>query len=183
MLDAKLSFTEHIDYIKTKIRINMNIFKRLASSRMLSDQVSYRLYNAFIRPYLQSLLNIYPILSSTKQKQLESLNRKIFRIIHRWFDARNVEIENLPKFQSISKLTYKHWDKLIITILETNPSIIEDFLQHKLSILYLNEYLSNPALSNERRKIFGRGRIRKNVRKLLTDERTSLFDHIICYHS
>jgi hypothetical protein len=183
ILDAKLSFTEHIDYIKTKIRINMNIFKRLASSRMLSDQVSYRLYNAFIRPYLQSLLNIYPILSSTKQKQLESLNRKIFRIIHRWFDARNVEIENLPKFQSISKLTYKHWDKLIITILETNPSIIEDFLQHKLSILYLNEYLSNPALSNERRKIFGRGRIRKNVRKLLTDERTSLFDHIICYHS
>jgi hypothetical protein len=161
----------------------MNIFKQLASSDMISDQVSYQLYNAYIRPSLQSLLNIYPILTSTKQKQLETVNRKIFRIIHRWFDARNVGIENLPNYQSISKLTYKHWDKLIQTILGTNPSIIEDFLQHKLSILYINEYLSNPELTKEKRKIFGRGRIPKNVRKLLNDGRTSLFDHTICYHS
>jgi hypothetical protein len=82
ILDAKLSFTAHIDYIKTKIRTNLNIFKRLASSRMMSEQVSYRLFNAFIRPYYQSILNIYPILTPTKQKQLEGLNRKIFRVIH-----------------------------------------------------------------------------------------------------
>ncbi len=94
-----------------------------------------------------------------------------------------MEIENLPKYQPISKLTYKHWDKLTQTILITNPSIIQDFLQHKLAILYLNEYLSNPALANERRKIFGRGRIPKNVRKLLSEGRMLLFDHILCYDS
>jgi hypothetical protein len=126
---------------------------------------------------------MHSILTSTKQKQLEGVNRKIFRIIHQWFDARNVEIENLPKYQSISKLTYKHWDKLTQTILKTNPSILEDFLQHKLSIVYLNEYLANPALTNERRKIFGRGRIRKNVRKLLFEGDMSLFDHTLCYDS
>ncbi|CAF3412555.1 unnamed protein product, partial [Rotaria sp. Silwood2] len=38
ILDAKLSFTAHIDYIKSKIRTNMNIFKRLASSRMMSEE-------------------------------------------------------------------------------------------------------------------------------------------------
>ncbi|CAF2851717.1 unnamed protein product [Rotaria sp. Silwood2] len=182
ILDAKLSFTAHIDYIKTKIRTNMNVFKRLNSSRMMSEQVNYRLYNAFIRLYLQSILNIYPILTPSKQNQLEGLNRKIFRVIHQWFDARNIEIENLPKYQSISKLTFKHWDKLIHTILVTNPSIVEDILQHKLSILYLREYLSNPTLATERRKIFGRGRIRKNIRKRLSEDRPSLFDFILCYH-
>lgn len=182
ILDAKLSFTAHIDYMKTKIRTNTNIFKRLASSRMASEEVNYRLHNAYIRPYLQSLLNIYPILTTTKQKQLEGLNRKVYRIIHQWHDARNIEIENLSKYQSICQLTNKHWDKLIQTILVTNPSIIQDFLQHKLAILYLNEYLTNPMLINERRKIFGRGRVRKNVRKLLTEKRPSLLDHILCFH-
>ena len=181
ILDAKLSFTSHIDYIKTKIRTNLNIFKRLASCRMTSEQVNYRLYNAYIRPYFQSLLNIYPILASSKQKQLEALNRKIFRTIHHWFDARNIEIENLPKYQSIMKLTEIQWGKLTDTILKTNPGIIEDFLQHKLSILYLREYLSNPNLLSERRKIFGRGRIRKNIRKLLNKDYPSLFDLTLCY--
>jgi hypothetical protein len=182
ILDAKLSFNAHIDYIKTKIRVNTNIFKRLTSSRMISEEINYRLYNAYIRPYLQSLFNIHPILTSTKQNQLEGLNRKVYRIIHRWYDARNIEIENLPKYQSIAQLTYKHWDNLIQTILETNPSIIQDFLQHKLAILYLDEYLSNPILINERRKIFGRGRTRKNVRKLLTEKHLSLLDHVLCFH-
>ena len=79
ILDAKLSFTSHIDYIKAKIRINLNIFKRLASSRMTSEQVNYRLYKAYIRSYYQSILNIYPILSLANQNKLEGLNRKIFR--------------------------------------------------------------------------------------------------------
>ena len=112
ILDAKLSFTEQIDCIKTKVRINMNIYKRQASSRMMSEKVNYILYNAFIRPYLQSILNFFPVLSLSKQKQLEGINRSIFRTIHQSYDARNIEIENLPKYKSIMKLTDMHWDKL-----------------------------------------------------------------------
>ncbi|CAF1308615.1 unnamed protein product [Adineta steineri] len=48
ILDAKLSFTVHLDYIKSKIRLNTNVFKRLATSRMMSERVNYCLYNAFI---------------------------------------------------------------------------------------------------------------------------------------
>jgi hypothetical protein len=182
ILDAKLSFSAHIDYIKSKIRTNMNVFKRLASSRMMSEKVNYCLYNAFIRPYLQSILNIYQILAKDKKKQLEGLNRKIFRIIHQWYDARNIEIENLPKYRKIEDLAHIHWNKLVCTILKTNPSVIEDFLQHKLSIIYLREYLSNPSLSKQRKEIFRKGRIPKNMRKRLTQNRLSLFDHVLCFH-
>jgi hypothetical protein len=181
ILDAKLSFTAHIDHVKAKIRTNMSVFKRLSSSRMISEAVSYRLFNAYIRPYYQSLLNIYPILSACKQKQLEAMNRQISRVINRWYEAKNIEIENLPKYKSIVELVYAHWDKLTRTIIKTNPSVIEDFLQHKLAIIYLQEYFTNPVLLQEKRKIFGRGRTRKNIKNLLNDERSSLFDHILCF--
>ena len=120
-------------------------------------------------------------LSSSKQKQVEGLNRKIFRTIHQWFDARNVEIEHLPKYQSIINLTEIHWGKLIDTMLKTNSSIIEHFLQHKLAIIYLREYLLNPTMAHNRRKIFGRGRIRKNIRKLLIEKHLYLYDHTLYY--
>ena len=125
-LDAKLSFTTHIDYIKGKIQKNLNAFKRLSSSRMMSEKVNYRLFNAFIRPYYQSLLNIYPILASGKQKQLEAMNRKMFRVVHRWFDANNIEIESLPKYRSLSELVNIHWNKLTHTVLLTNHQFLKN---------------------------------------------------------
>ena len=178
-LDSKLSFSTHIDYIKEKNRKNVNIFKRLTSNRMMSEKINYKLFNAYIRPYYQSLLNIYPILTSSKQKQLEAMNRQIFRTIHRWFDATSIEIESLPKYKSIANLTDIHWDNLTATILRTNPRVLEDFLQHKLSILYLQEYLTNPSLAQERRSIFGGGRTRNNIKSLLKGGKPSLFDFVL----
>jgi hypothetical protein len=69
ILDAKLTFTAHIDHIKAKIRTNTNVFKRLTASKMLNEKISHRLFSAYIKPYYQSLLNIFPILSATKQTQ------------------------------------------------------------------------------------------------------------------
>ncbi|CAF4887354.1 unnamed protein product [Rotaria socialis] len=112
----------HTNYIETKIRKNLAIFKRLASSRMLSEEVAYQLYNAYIRPHYQSLLNIYPLLSISKQNKLEALNRQVFRSIHGWYDATNTEVSNLCKYKTIDELTQVHWVKLIGTILRTNPS-------------------------------------------------------------
>jgi hypothetical protein len=181
ILDEKLSFNSHIDYIKLKINVNLNIFKRLSSTRMTSEHINYRLFNAYLRPYYQSLLNIYPILSPGKKEQLEGLNRKIYRIMHNWHDARNIEITNLTKYRSIAELTDAHWIKLTETIIKTNPDVIQDYLQHKMSILYLNEYVNNPDLINERRDIFDRGRRCKHIRELLTENRLSLFDYTLCY--
>ncbi|CAF4167609.1 unnamed protein product [Rotaria magnacalcarata] len=90
-LDARLSFNFHLQYIKLKIQKNSTVFKRLSSTRMLSTEISHKLYYTYIRPYYQSILDIHPILSSSKKQQLEALNRKIFRIINRWYDAANDE--------------------------------------------------------------------------------------------
>ena len=181
ILDAKLSFIPHINQVRTKIKTNLNIFKRIASTRMMSESVRYRLFNAYIRPHFQSLLTIFPALSPHKQNQIEALNRQIHRATNQWYDARNIEIEALERYQSIAKLTGNHWQKLAVTILRTNPGVVEDFLQHKQSILYLQDYLTNPSLTKERRSIFGRGRIRKNLTKLITNGSQSLLDYALGY--
>jgi hypothetical protein len=72
---------------------------------MLAKKISYRLFHAYIRPYFQSIFNIYSVLSRTKQQHLEALNRKIFRIINRWHDATNNEITNLSTLKSVELLT------------------------------------------------------------------------------
>jgi hypothetical protein len=181
ILDEKLSFNSHIDYIKSKINSNLKIFKRLSSTRMTSEKINFRLFNAYIRPYYQSLLNIYPILTEGKKGQLEGLNRKIFRIIHNWHDAKNIEIMNLPKYRSIVDLTAAHWNKLKDTIIKTNPSVIQDYLQHKMAILYTHEYVNNPTLAKERKTIFERGRMNKYMWKYITENQMTLLDHILSY--
>jgi hypothetical protein len=147
---------------------------------MLSQEISYRLYYAYIRPYYQSILNIYPILPRTKQKQLEALNRRIFCTIHRWYDATNDEITNIPAYKSIELLTHMHFTKLFYTIIHTNPSIIADFIQQKLYLLFLREYFTNPVLIKEKRMIVGRGRTSNRIRQLLSSCNQSLFDRVFC---
>lgn len=147
----------------------------------MQEATNYRLFNAYVRPYLQTLLNIFLVLSLNKKNQLEAFNRQLYRTLHQWYDSRNVEIENLPKYQSIENLAHNHWNKMLRTMIDTEPNIIQDFLQHKQSILYIKEYLTNSALTKERRTIFNKGRIRKNVLKLATEQRPSLLDFVLSY--
>lgn len=149
---------------------------------MMSEEVRYRLNNAFNRPYLQSTLNIYAIIAVTKQRKLEGLNRGVFRTVNQWYDTRNIEIEHLPKYHSAATPTSVYWSKLITTMLARNLEVIEDFLQNKLALVFLQEYLHNPALAKGRKKILRRGRVHRSIRKLLCERRLSLFDHTLCYH-
>jgi len=181
ILDARLSFNSHLDYIKTKIHKNIVIFKRLANSRMLSKEISYRLFYAFIRPHYQSVLNLYPILSRSKQHQLEALNRKVFRIVNRWHDATNCEVTNLPDYKSIEHISQIHFVKLFTTIIRSNPTVISDYIQHKLYLLFLNEYFVNPILLKEKQKIVGRGRTPNRILKLLTVCKPTLFDRVFSF--
>jgi len=44
------------------------------------------------------------------------MNRKIFRIINRWYDATNDEVISLPDFKPIELLAHNHFAKLLTTI-------------------------------------------------------------------
>lgn len=181
ILDSKLPFTSHLKHIDSKVRKNCTIFKHLTSSRMLSEAVAYKLYNAYIRPYYQSILNIYPILSKSKQKHVEAVKRQMFRTIHYWHDATNNEILHLPKYKSIDNLTQTHWSKIVRTIIRTNPSVLCDFLQHKMYLLYMDEYYHNPLLLKEKREIVNVGRTSKKILDLFNNDDLSLFDYALCF--
>ena len=178
IIDAKLSFSRHMKYTVAKIRGNLKIIKRLLAGRMLTRTSAQKLFSAHVRSHYQSMLNVFPALSQSNQQQLESRNRQVFRYMHYWPDATNLEIESLPDFSSFRDLCNKHWVNLINTIRRTSPSVLEDLIQHKLSALYMNEYLTNRTLTKERKEIFGKGRIRRNVKEVLTNNRSSLLERI-----
>ncbi len=50
-----------------------------------------------------------------------------------------------------------------------------------MSILYIDEYVNNPTLARERKAIFERGRIRKYIWDLITENRMTLLDHTLSY--
>ena len=180
-IDARMAFSTHLDHIKSKINKNLSVFKRLSTCRMLSDEVSYRLYHAYIRPYLQTIFNIYPILTRNKQLQMEALNRRIYRVIHRWPDARSVEIANLPSYKSIEAHTQQFFDKVIRTTLTSNPLVIEEYLQFKMYRLYLTEFIDNPRLAKARRPMVNRGRTPKRLRHVITTNQRTLLDEVLCF--
>ena len=152
--------------LSQRYKKNLEVFKRLSCSRILLQKLSYRLYYAYTQPYYQSMLNIYLLLSQTKLEQLEALNCRIFRIIHRWFDALNDEIINIPAYKPIELLTHLHDEKLSSTIIRTNPAIIADS-QHKLCLLYMREYFSNPLLQKVKHAAVSRGRRSNQIHELL----------------
>jgi hypothetical protein len=148
---------------------------------MLSVAIAYRVFNAYIRLYYQSFLNIYPIISSSKQNHLEALNRQMFRTIRHWFDATNDEIVNLPTYKSIDKLTQMHWKNIIPAIITTNPSILSDFLQRKMYLLFIYKYYNNPLLLKEKREIVNKGRTSNSILALFQNVKSSLFDYVLCF--
>ena len=80
------------------------------------------------------------------------------------------------KYRSINNLTQIHWSRIIQTIMRKNPSVLADFIQHKMYMLYLIEYYQNPALLKEKRKIVNKGGTDKKILKLLHNHAYSLFD-------
>ena len=78
-------------------------------------------------------------------------------------------------------LTQTHYSKLLSTFTRTNRSVIADFIQHKLYLLFLKEYFLNPNLLKEKRKIIGKGRTSNRITQLLVSREPSLFDHVFCY--
>lgn len=68
LLDRKLPFEENLDYIKSKFCTDLIIFKQVASTRMMSEKVRYRLFDASIRPHLQLILKSrYEIFQNTNR--------------------------------------------------------------------------------------------------------------------
>jgi hypothetical protein len=130
----------------------------------------------YIRSHYQSLLNIYPVLLKSKQNHLEAINRQVFKTIHGWYDATNIKISHLPKYKTIDNLTQKHWTKIVHTIIRTNSSVLDDFLEYKMYLLYISEYYNNPTLLKEKRKIVSKGRTSKKIQNCskLTNLRYSI---------
>lgn len=80
VIDNKLSWSAHIDYISAKISKNIGVIKKV--SRILPQKTLLLLYNALILPYLSYMHIIWSGAARTHTNRLLLLQKKVIRIIH-----------------------------------------------------------------------------------------------------
>jgi len=67
------------------------------------------------------------------------------------------------------------------SIIRTNSSVLGDFLQYKMYLLYIYEYYNNPTPLKEKRKIVNKGRTSKKIQKVFEIDKFTLFDYALCF--
>ena len=79
IIDDKLTFTNHIAYIKNKISKGMGIILR--ARKFLNKSVLVNLYNTFVFPYLTCCIEVWGTSCASRLYPLCKLQNKIVRII------------------------------------------------------------------------------------------------------
>lgn len=133
--DERLSFSSHVRHILSRLTQNSAMLKFVAKSNTSSLLARRTLFNAFLLPYFQQAYLLYPLLSTTAQESLEAKNRSLFRLIFRWYDARNDEINWLPRFKNIRLRAREYLEKFVAKARIITPELFEMFEQHKLAKL------------------------------------------------
>jgi hypothetical protein len=174
---------ENMSYEK-RTKLNLS-WSRQADQRKQQIDI-YKRQNLIIENQLKEIdtdriekENLRDIINAQLSKEQTHIDRNLIQL-HR-HDATNDEKTNLPIFKSIELLTQIHYTKLLTTIMRSNPTVIADFIQQKLYLMFLREYFLNPAPLKEKQKIVDKGRTSNRVCLLLTSCSPSLFEHVFCY--
>jgi hypothetical protein len=140
-VDERLSFHKHSKQMLQKIHKNSTILKYINRSHTSSLKARIFVCNAFILPYLQLLYTIWPLLSINTTQMIEATNRKIYRLIYNWWDARNEEVLWLPHYQTAATRAQRFLRRFIDKAELNSPDLFEHYILIKTMPLYLRMHL------------------------------------------
>ena len=81
LIDDKLSFSQHISYIKNKISKGMGMGIIIKARKYLNKKSPLDLYHAFVYPYLTYCIEVWGNMSNVHLDALVKIFIKIVRII------------------------------------------------------------------------------------------------------
>ena len=101
MLDERLSFQDHIKYIKGKIARGLGILYK--SRTILNKQTLIQLYNSFLSPYLNYCITVWGNTLSTYLGPINSIQRRAVRVISNKTKRDDAD----PLFKELKILTFR----------------------------------------------------------------------------
>ena len=110
IVDEKLTWSEHIQYIKCKIAKGIGIISK--ARRLLKNETLRTLYYCFVYPYLNYCVEVWGDTFKTYLQTLVKLQRRVLRIISqsKW----NESVDHLYKFYNIMQLKKIHFYKVAL---------------------------------------------------------------------
>jgi Reverse transcriptase (RNA-dependent DNA polymerase) len=101
ILDEKLSWNEHIEYIKTKIRPFISMLRR--TSYVLPSTTRLSVYHSYIHCHLSYLISVWGYTGTTRLEELTRFQNKAIRLIY-WQEYRQgLSTDDLYKKYNILK--------------------------------------------------------------------------------
>lgn len=86
IIDKKLSFESHFDFVKKKIRKKLSVFRRLRS--ILPKKEKLRIFNAILRPHFGYCISLFFGCNKNHIREMEVLQNQAMRVIlRRPYDA------------------------------------------------------------------------------------------------
>ena len=127
----------------TKVQINSTILKYITRSHTSSLKARTLIFHAFILPYFQLIYTIWPFLSISTIETIEASNRKIYRLINNWWDARNEEVRWFPTFQTAATRAQRFLRRFIDKATAVSPELFENYILTKSMPMYLRMHLED----------------------------------------
>ena len=132
IVDEKLTWSEHIQYIKCKIAKGIGIISK--ARRLLKNETLRILYYCFVYPYLNYCVEVWGDTFKTYLQTLVKLQRRVLRIISqsKW----NESVDHLYKFYNIMQLKKIHFYKVALLMFRVKtlsaPSVFRAiFIENK----------------------------------------------------
>ena len=137
--DKYMSCKNQIDYIKSNGNDRLNIIKVLSHPSWKIDQKTLlKLYKSLVRSLLDYSLFIFPLLSSTNKKSIQTIQNNALRIIlNKGIETDINEMYEILNIETIEERSNKLKEKYLNSAdFNQNPLIIElreDYLIYKLN--------------------------------------------------
>ena len=109
-MDEKLSWCDHIQYIKNKIAKGIGIISK--ARRLLNNETLCTLYNCFVYPYLNHCVEVWGDTFKTHVQTLVKLQKRVLRIIS--YSTWRASVDHLYKHYGIMQLKKIHFFKVAL---------------------------------------------------------------------
>ena len=164
-VDERFSFNRHCTKMLEKIQTNSVILKYVARSNTSSLKSRQLIFKAFILPYLQLIYVVWPLLSTTTIERIEAKHRRLYRLVHNWWDATNHEATSLPGFETAETKAQRFLRRFLDKVVVVLPELFEDYTLSKAMPMYLRMHIEKSFID-----ALPCGRFNKYVKDWITEE-------------
>ena len=134
IVDEKLTWADHIQYIRTKIAKGLGIICK--AKKLLNSQTLRMLYYCFVYPYLDYCIEVWGDSFKIYMQTLVSLQRKVLRIITH--SSWNTCVDQLFKTKKILQIKKIHVYKVALVMFKVKrdccPTVLSNLFRDNKSI-------------------------------------------------